>query len=425
MRKSIFKKPISILLSLLMVLSLFGGLTFTALAADEEAAAEIVHEPCPICGELHDGDIVDNFVGLIHHFIDLITRLKVNQLSYIFPHDHVASVPVETVLTEPTCTEDGEKLVRINCTLCNAKLSEERVAIPATGHDFGDWAELDEDQHQRVCANDASHVETEAHVWDDGVAADDIMTYTCTVCGATKTVEIVAEALDAALVTRTPTTFYENGKQQQPTVTVTNAAGETLTEGEDYTVTYPESIVPGTYMVQVDGINDYKGTVRKAYVIKAVVALEADWVSRTPFSIFENGEQQQPTVTVVDSEGKTLKEGVDYTVTYPTSVIPGTYLLVVQGINGYKGSVRKAYNIKAVEKLTSESIIRTPIYFTYNGEQQQPTVTVVNAKGEVLTEGEDYNVIYPESIEPGTYMVRIDGINGYSGIVRKAYVINP
>ena len=425
MKKSIFRKPISILLSLLMVLSLFGGLTFTALAADEEAATKIEHEPCPICGELHDGDIIDNFVGLIHHFIDLITRLKVNQLSYIFPHDHVASVPVETVLAEPTCTEDGEKLVTITCTLCNAKLSEEKVAIPAIGHAYGEWTELDEEQHQRVCANDETHVETEAHAWDEGVAADDMITYTCTVCGATKTEEIVIEALDAARVTRTPISFYENGEQQQPTVTVTNAAGETLTEGEDYTVTYPESIVPGTYIVRVNGINGYKGTVSKTYIIKAVVKLEASWVVRTPISLFENGEQQQPTVTVVNAEGKTLKEGVDYTVTYPSSVIPGSYILRVDGINGYKGSVRKIYTIDPVEKLTSASVKRTPISFTYNGEQQQPTVTVVNAKGEVLTEGEDYRVIYPTSIEPGIYAVRVDGLNGYSGTVWKQYVIKP
>ena len=44
--------------------------------------------------------------------------------------------------------------------------------------------------------------------------------------------------------------------------------GETLTEGMDYTVTYPTSKKPGEYMVRVDGINGYKGTIRKTYTIK-------------------------------------------------------------------------------------------------------------------------------------------------------------
>ena len=58
------------------------------------------------------------------------------------------------------------------------------------GHDWDDWAPLDENLHQRVCANDPKHIETAAHTWDAGVVSKEAsmtetgeMTFTCNVCG--------------------------------------------------------------------------------------------------------------------------------------------------------------------------------------------------------------------------------------------------
>ena len=86
------------------------------------------------------------------------------------------------------CETDGEKTY--TCKGCGAVKVE---PIPATGHAYGDWTELDENEHQRVCANDASHVETAAHKWNKGKVTgkagcetDGEKTYTCKVCGAVK-----------------------------------------------------------------------------------------------------------------------------------------------------------------------------------------------------------------------------------------------
>ena len=35
----------------------------------------IEHKPCLVCGELHDGGIVDNFRGLIHHFMHILENI--------------------------------------------------------------------------------------------------------------------------------------------------------------------------------------------------------------------------------------------------------------------------------------------------------------------------------------------------------------
>lgn len=69
--------------------------------------------------------------------------------------------------------------------------------VNSLSHAYGEWTELDKEQHQRVCANDDSHVEKEAHAWDEGKvtkeATEDeegVKTFTCTVCSATKTESI-------------------------------------------------------------------------------------------------------------------------------------------------------------------------------------------------------------------------------------------
>ena len=72
--------------------------------------------------------------------------------------------------------------------------------IKATGHDWGKWSKFDSKQHQRICANDGGHVQKQDHIWNAGEVTrkatdkhDGVMTYTCTVCEATKTKSIPAK----------------------------------------------------------------------------------------------------------------------------------------------------------------------------------------------------------------------------------------
>ena len=71
-------------------------------------------------------------------------------------------------------------------------------------------------------------------------------------------------------VTLSDEEFLFDGKDKRPSVTVTDRIGKILTEGVDYTVTFPESSSKvGEYTVTVDFIGDYEGQVQKTYVIKA------------------------------------------------------------------------------------------------------------------------------------------------------------
>ena len=119
----------------------------------------------------------------------------------------------KTDAKDPTCTEAGYKAYW-TCDTCGKTFSDEKgekaIAdldawktgdgkINATGHSWGTWTKDDNDHHKRVCANDASHVETKLHVWDGGIVTTEatcteagVKTYTCSDCKATKTEPVEA-----------------------------------------------------------------------------------------------------------------------------------------------------------------------------------------------------------------------------------------
>ena len=94
-----------------------------------------------------------------------------------------------TVSVPATCTNRGTE--RRDCSRCD--YYETRDGAPATGHAYGSWTRVDDNNHRRVCANDPNHVETAPHNWDGGrvtktptCTVRGETTFTCRDCGATK-----------------------------------------------------------------------------------------------------------------------------------------------------------------------------------------------------------------------------------------------
>ena len=115
----------------------------------------------------------------------------------------IKKVSLDQKVTKPTCTTGGKTTftaaVALADSLDGKDYSESRDAIAtnATGHDWGDWTPLDENQHQRVCGNDPDHKETGDHAWDDGVVTKEattketgVKTFTCGICQAERTESI-------------------------------------------------------------------------------------------------------------------------------------------------------------------------------------------------------------------------------------------
>lgn len=137
-----------------------------------------------------------------------------------------------------TCTEDGVKT--FTCTECGGTYT---VAIPATGHAWGQWshdaatAEADA-THTRVCANDASHKETKACDFTAKVTQEatldqaEITTYTCKDCGYSYTQE-TAPALAGVTVT---VNAVENGSVTLAGQDVTAGGSKKFAENGTYTL---------------------------------------------------------------------------------------------------------------------------------------------------------------------------------------------
>ena len=103
------------------------------------------------------------------------------------PHSFTAETAEEQYLkSAATCTEKA--VYYKSCAVCGT--SSKGTADEATfesgkplGHDWGKWMPDGEGTHKRVCAHDASHVETAGCTYGDWSTNQDSHWKTCTVCG--------------------------------------------------------------------------------------------------------------------------------------------------------------------------------------------------------------------------------------------------
>ena len=148
----------------------------------------------------------------------------------VYDRDLLAHALTETEAKEATCTEAGNSAYW-TCSVChkyfsdedgNEEVAENSWVKPALGHDFGDWENVDDENHKRTCGHEGcGAIETEAHNWNAGVvitqptcSTEGEKTFTCSGCGATKTEKIDidpdAHAWNEGEIT-TPATETSNG----------------------------------------------------------------------------------------------------------------------------------------------------------------------------------------------------------------------
>lgn len=95
--------------------------------------------------------------------------------------------------TQPTCTEKGKQT-----RTCKRDDSHtENMDLDATGHNASGAWQTDETHHWKICDTCKDEIEKAEHDWNDGTvttqpttSAPGVITYTCSVCGETKTQEI-------------------------------------------------------------------------------------------------------------------------------------------------------------------------------------------------------------------------------------------
>ena len=242
-------------------------------------------------------------------------------------HEHSYT---KTVLSNATCTTAGT--VKYTCS-CGDSYTE---TIQATGHKSSGWIV---DKAASIGVKGSKHRE-------------------CTVCKKVlETAEIPALSrisISKASVTLSTSTYAYNGKAKTPSVTV-KVGGKTLKKDTDYTVSYSNNIKVGTAKVTITGKGNYTGTISKTYSIKN------DFKKATISGISNKsytGKNITQSITV-KYNGKTLKNGTDYTVSYSSNKNIGTATVKIAGKGSYTGTITKTFKInpakQEIQKLTAKS----------------------------------------------------------------------
>ncbi|MCI6832489.1 MAG: leucine-rich repeat protein, partial [Clostridiales bacterium] len=182
------------------------------------------------------------------------------------------------VTTPATCTEDGVE----TRTCKNDKTHTETRTIEATNHDWGEWkvttpATCTEDGVEtRTCKNDKTHTETRkipatgAHTYATTITKakpgkDGSIVKKCTVCGKVESKTAISAPQKIVL---SKTAYTYSGKAKNPTITVKDAAGKTISSS-NYTVSYATTRTSiGTHKVTVTFKGSkYEGSLSAKFVI--------------------------------------------------------------------------------------------------------------------------------------------------------------
>ena len=276
------------------------------------------------------------------------------------------------VTKQPTCTSEGTKTK--TCTKCNAAVTEK---LPAKGHtavtDKGysatcTTAGKTDGSHCSVC-NTVIKAQTvinatghKSSVWIVDKAASIGVKGSkhkeCTVCKKVlETAEIPALSkisISKASVTLSTSTYAYDGKAKKPGVTV-KLNGKTLKNSTDYTVSYSNNTKVGTATVKITGKGNYTGSVSKTFKIKNnFKKATVSGISNKSYT----GKNITQSITV-KYNGKTLKNGTDYTVSYSSNKKIGTATVKIAGKGSYTGTITKTFKInpakQEIQKLTAKS----------------------------------------------------------------------
>ena len=214
-----------------------------------------------------------------------------------------------------------------------------------------------------------------------------------------------------------------NQQPQTPTVVVKD--GEvTLEEGVDYTVTYSNNTNAALATddnaptATITGIGEnYAGEILVTFNIFKATITAATFVET---NLVYNQQEQSPVINQVLA-GELVVPAEGYVVTNNKATNVGNYTATITGQGNYQGSVTAQFSIIPADAQLF-AITLVPEEFTYNGQEQKPTVTVKDGET-TLVEGTDYTLAFSPCINAGTVIVTATGKGNYAGTQTATYVI--
>ena len=233
-----------------------------------------------------------------------------------------------------------------------------------------------------------------------------------------------------------------NGAEQKQTPTIKDTTtGKALVKDTDYTITCntKDFTNAGTITYTLSGIGNYSGTREVSYNInKRTVNLKSDTASKT----YDGTALTRPNVTVtgdgfVKGEAEAIATGSVINVT--ATPVDNTIAIVPTEGSSYNANNYDIHKDEGKLSITAADITPTdpekpettrftvekPADTTYNGTSQQQKPVVKDGKN-VLVEGTDYTLTYPENTTDANanIEVTITGIGNYVGTRTTSYAIN-
>ena len=300
----------------------------------------------------------------------------------------------------PTCTADGYTLHK--CSVCGTSYKDNTTK--ATGHSYGNSVVT----KQPTCTSEGSAIKT------------------CTKCNATVTEKLPAKGHTAVTDKGYPATCTTAGKTDGSHCSVCNTVIKVQTVINATGHKSSAWITDKAASIGVKGSKHRECTVCKKVLETAEIpALSRISISKASVTLSTStyaydGKAKKPGVTV-KLNGKTLKNGTDYTVSYSNNTKVGTATVKITGKGNYTGSVSKTYSIKNDFKKATISGISNK---SYTGKNITQSITV-KYNGKTLKNGTDYTVSYSSNKNIGTATVKIAGKGSYTGTITKTFKINP
>ena len=243
-----------------------------------------------------------------------------------------------TTVVAPTCTTDGYTLHK--CSVCGTSYKDNTTK--ATGHSYGNSVVT----KQPTCTAEGTAIKT------------------CTKCNATVTEKLPAKGHTAVTDKGYPATCTTAGKTEGSHCSVCGAVIKAQTT---ITATGHKSsgwIVDKAASIGVKGSKHKECTVCKKVLETAEIpALSRISISKASVTLSTStyaydGKAKKPGVTV-KLNGKTLKNGTDYSVTYSNNTKVGTAKVTIKGKGNYSGTITKTFKInpakQEIQKLTAKS----------------------------------------------------------------------
>ena len=341
------------------------------------------------------------------------------------------------VTKQPTCTSEGTKTK--TCTKCNATVTE---TIPKTSHKYADTVVAPTctangyTLHKcSVCGTSYKDNTTKAtgHSYGNSVVtkqptctSEGTAIKTCTKCNATVTEKLPAKGHTAVTDKGYPATCTTAGKTDGSHCSVCNTVIKVQTVINATGHKSSGWITDKAASIGVKGSKHKECTVCKKVLETAEIpALSRISISKASVTLSTStyaydGKAKKPGVTV-KLNGKTLKNGTDYTVSYSNNTKVGTATVKITGKGNYTGSISKTFKIKNNFKKATISGISNK---SYTGKNITQSITV-KYNGKTLKNGTNYTVSYSNNKNIGTATVKIAGKGSYTGTITKAFKINP